>query len=99
MTKASEYRQMSDEQLTHELRQLIEELFRLTVQAATERLDAPSNLRKIRRDIARVKTIQRERELSGEGEVVEDVAEVTEEAVAEEAVAEEAVAETAADES
>ena len=27
MTKASEYRQMSDEQLTHELRQLIEELF------------------------------------------------------------------------
>ena len=94
MTKASEYRQMSDEQLTHELRQLIEELFRLTVQAATERLDAPSNLRKIRRDIARVKTIQRERELSGEGEAVEDVAEVTEEAVAEEAVAE-----TAADES
>ncbi|HCD03576.1 MAG TPA: 50S ribosomal protein L29 [Planctomycetaceae bacterium] len=96
MTKASEYRQMSDEQLTHELRQLIEELFRLTVQAATERLDAPSNLRKIRRDIARVKTIQRERELSGEGEVVEDVAEVTEEAAE---VAEEAVAETAADES
>ena len=96
MTKASEYRQMSDEQLTHELRQLIEELFRLTVQAATERLDAPSNLRKIRRDIARVKTIQRERELSGEREVVEDVAEVTEEAAE---VAEEAVAETAADES
>ena len=93
MTKASEYRQMNDEQLTHELRQLIEELFRLTVQAATERLDAPSNLRKIRRDIARVKTIQRERELSGEGEVVETATEeVTEE------VTEEAVAETAADE-
>ncbi len=65
MTKASEYRQMSDEQLTHELRQLIEELFRLTVQAATERLDAPSNLRKLRRDIARIKTIQREAELAG----------------------------------
>ena len=61
MTKASEYRQMSGEQLTHELRQLIEELFRLTVQAATERLDAPSNLRKLRRDIARIKTIERER--------------------------------------
>ena len=55
---------MSDEQLTHELRQLIEELFRLTVQAATERLDAPSNLRKLRRDIARIKTIQREQELA-----------------------------------
>ncbi len=64
MTKASEFRQMSDEQLTHELRQLIEELFRLTVQAATERLDAPSNLRKLRRDIARIKTIQREQELA-----------------------------------
>ena len=93
MTKASEYRQMSDEQLTHELRQLIEELFRLTVQAATERLDAPSNLRKIRRDIARIKTIQRERELSGGAGVVEEATETTEE------VTEEAVAETASDES
>ncbi|MEE3284090.1 MAG: 50S ribosomal protein L29 [Planctomycetota bacterium] len=65
MTKASEYRQMSEEHLTHELRQLVEELFRLTVQAATERLDAPSNLRKLRRDIARIKTIQREAELAG----------------------------------
>ena len=93
MTKASEYRQMSDEQLTHELRQLIEELFRLTVQAATERLDAPSNLRKIRRDIARIKTIQRERELSGGADVGEEATETTEE------VTEEAVAETASDES
>ena len=92
MTKASEYRQMSDEQLTHELRQLIEELFRLTVQAATERLDAPSNPRKIRRDIARIKTIQRERELSGGADVVEEATETTEE------VTEEAVAETASDE-
>ena len=88
MTKATEYRQMNDEQLTHELRQLVEELFRLTVQAATERLDAPSNLRKLRRDIARIKTIQREVELAdaatepvavqetGEtGETVETVAE------------------------
>ena len=93
MTKASEYRQMSDEQLTHELRQLIEELFRLTVQAAPERLDAPSTLRKIRRDIARIKTIQRERELSGGADVVEEATETTEE------VTEEAVAETASDES
>jgi len=96
MTKASEYRQMSDEQLTHELRQLIEELFRLTVQAATERLDAPSNLRKIRRDIARIKTIQRERELSGGADVVEEATETTETT---EEVTEEAVAETASDES
>ena len=86
MTKASEYRQMSDEQLTHELRQLIEELFRLTVQAATERLDAPSNLRKLRRDIARIKTIQREQELAAvvlESDVA-DVAVGATESVAEE---------------
>ena len=86
MTKASEYRQMSDEQLTHELRQLIEELFRLTVQAATERLDAPSNLRKLRRDIARIKTIQREQELAAvvvESEAA-DVAVGATESVAEE---------------
>ena len=86
MTKASEYRQMSGEQLTHELRQLIEELFRLTVQAATERLDAPSNLRKLRRDIARIKTIQREQELAAvvlESEAA-DVAVGATESVAEE---------------
>jgi large subunit ribosomal protein L29 len=90
MTKASEYREMSGEQLTHELRQLIEELFRLTVQAATERLDAPSNLRKLRRDIARIKTIQREQELaavvleSEAADVAADVAVGATESVAEE---------------
>jgi len=80
MTKASEYRQMSGEQLTHELRQLIEELFRLTVQAATERLDAPSNLRKLRRDIARIKTIQHEQELAAgvESEAADVAVEATE---------------------
>ena len=84
MTKASEYRQMSNEQLTHELRQLVEELFRLTVQAATERLDAPSNLRKLRRDIARIKTIQREQELAGTGATsVEEPAEPVETAAEE----------------
>jgi len=94
MTKASEYRQMNDEQLTHELRQLVEELFRLTVQAATERLDAPSNLRKLRRDIARIKTIQREQELASgaaDSETPQEADEVQDEVQDEvvEAVAEE----------
>ena len=61
MTKASELREMSDEQLRHEIREAERELFRLRFQAATERLDAPSNLRKLRRTIARIKTIQTER--------------------------------------
>ena len=61
MAKASEIREMSDEQLEFALKEAQEELFHLRFQAATERLDAPSNLRRLRRDIARMKTIQRER--------------------------------------
>ena len=63
MSKASELREMSDEQLTFQLQEAQRELFRLRFQAATEKLDAPSNLRTLRREIARIKTIQREREL------------------------------------
>jgi large subunit ribosomal protein L29 len=65
MTKPAHFREMSDDQLKHELRTAQQELFRLRFQAATEQLDAPSNLKKLRRDIARIHTIQRQRELSG----------------------------------
>lgn len=58
MTKASELREMSHEQLEALLRETTEQLFRLRLQAQTERLDAPSELRKQRRLIARIKTIQ-----------------------------------------
>ncbi len=61
MTKVSELREMSDEQLQLTLKDTTESLFRLRLQAQTERLDAPSELRKHRRTIARVKTIQNER--------------------------------------
>ena len=53
--------EMSDEQLQLTLKESSESLFRLRLQAQTERLDAPSELRKQRRTIARVKTIQTER--------------------------------------
>lgn len=66
--KSSELREMSDDQLQHELRETQESLFRLRFQAATERLDAPSQLRRLRRTIARIKTIQREREMSAQSE-------------------------------
>lgn len=62
-TTTAEFREMSDEQLGAELKQTQQELFRLRFQAATEKLDAPSNLSKLRRGIARIKTILREREL------------------------------------
>lgn len=61
MNKASELREMSDEQLDLTLRETAENLFRLRIRAQTERLDAPSELLKHRRLIARIKTIQTER--------------------------------------
>ncbi|HTM53469.1 MAG TPA: 50S ribosomal protein L29 [Pirellulales bacterium] len=61
MTIASDLREMSDEQLGLTLKEAAENLFRMRIQAQTERLNAPSELRKQRRLIARVKTIQTER--------------------------------------
>ena len=61
MIKADELREMSDEQLAVTLQETTEGLFRLRLQAQTERLDAPSELLKHRRLIARIKTIQNER--------------------------------------
>lgn len=62
---AAELREMSDEQLGLTLKDACESLFRLRIQAQTERLDAPSELRRQRRHIARIKTLQREREIKG----------------------------------
>ena len=59
--KASELREMSDEQLEATFRETAENLFRLRIRSQTERLDAPSELRKLRRLIARIKTVQTER--------------------------------------
>lgn len=61
--KPNEMRQMSEEQLEAVLRDTQQRLFRLRFQAATEKLDAPSEMRHLRKDIARIKTIQREREI------------------------------------
>jgi large subunit ribosomal protein L29 len=63
MTKAAELREMSDEQLALNLKDTTSNLFHLRLQAQTERLDAPSELRKQRRLIARIKTVQRERKI------------------------------------
>jgi len=57
MTKATHLREMSPDQLEFSLTEAKKELFRLRFQAATEKLDAPSNLIKLRREIARIYTI------------------------------------------
>ena len=52
---------MSDEQLGLTLKEANENLFRLRIKQQTERLDAPSELRRYRRLVARIKTIQTQR--------------------------------------
>jgi large subunit ribosomal protein L29 len=59
-----EFRGMSGEQLTLTLKDLEKHLFQLRFQSATDRLETPSEIRKAKRDIARIKTIQREKELT-----------------------------------
>ncbi|REJ67569.1 MAG: 50S ribosomal protein L29 [Planctomycetota bacterium] len=56
-----ELREMSDEHLQLTLNETRENYFRLKIQAQTERLDAPSELLRNRKKIARIKTIQKER--------------------------------------
>jgi large subunit ribosomal protein L29 len=59
--KTAELRDMSEEQLQLTLKETEHNLFRLRMQAQTERLDAPSELRRHRKLIAQIKTVQTER--------------------------------------
>lgn len=61
MTKATDLRAKSDDQLTEELGNLKREAFNLRFQAATSQLEKSSRVREVRRDIARIKTLQSER--------------------------------------
>ncbi|MBP8988595.1 MAG: 50S ribosomal protein L29 [Clostridia bacterium] len=63
--KPSELREKSIAELNDELASLKEELFRLRFQHAVNQLENPLKLQSVKRDIARVKTILRERELKG----------------------------------
>jgi len=64
--KMTEYRGMSDEQLGLNLGDVEKELFKLRFQSATDRMETPSEIRKAKKEIARIKTVQRERELKKE---------------------------------
>ena len=66
MNKASELREMSDEHLALTLKETTGNLFHLRLQAQTERLDAPSELRKHRRMVARIQTVQSQRKQAAE---------------------------------
>ena len=66
--KPSDYRQMSDEQLDLSLKDMVKNLFHLRFQSATDRLETPSEIQKAKRDVARLKTIIRERQLGVRGQ-------------------------------
>ena len=63
--KATEVRAMSVEQLNEKLTSLKKDLFFLRMQHATNQLDNPLKIRETKHDIARVKTMLRQKELSG----------------------------------
>lgn len=64
MGKADQFRDLSDDELETRVAESKEELFRLRVQHATLQLADTSQLRQVRRDIARMLTVQRERALA-----------------------------------
>jgi len=62
--RAEEIRELSDADIRTRIAEMEEERFRLRFRSATETLEDPLRLRTIRRDIARLKTIQHERDLA-----------------------------------
>jgi large subunit ribosomal protein L29 len=63
MSKPAELRDQSTEQLELLLKETQQNLFRLRLQSETERLEAPSEIIKAKREIARIKTVLRQREI------------------------------------
>jgi len=64
MAKATDLRAKTDDQLTADLADLKKEAFNLRFQAATNQLERPARIKEVRRDIARIKTLQTERSQS-----------------------------------
>jgi large subunit ribosomal protein L29 len=62
-TKALDLRSLEDDELVSKLREAKEELFNLRFQAATGQLENHGRLRAVRKEIARIYTVMREREL------------------------------------
>jgi large subunit ribosomal protein L29 len=61
MSKTEDLRVKSDDQLSTQLGELKREAFNLRFQGATGQLEKPARIREVRRDIARIKTLQGER--------------------------------------
>ncbi len=64
--KASELKYLSETELDTKLSELKAELFNLRFQLAVNQLDNPMRIKAVKKDIARIKTVQRQRELTSE---------------------------------
>lgn len=65
--KMSEIRELSNEEITNKIEESQHELFNLRFSQATGSLEKPSRIRELRKLVARMKTVLKERELNGEG--------------------------------
>ena len=72
MVKADQIRDLSDDEIASRVAEVKEELFRLRVQHATLQLPDTSQLRLLRRDVARMLTVRRQRELAPDSSTEEE---------------------------
>ncbi len=64
MTKPADVRDLSTDEIRDQVAQKQEELFRLRFRGATQQLENPALIKSLRRDVARMRTILREREMA-----------------------------------
>ncbi len=73
--RASELRDLTEDEIRQKERELSEELFQLRMRKGTSQVENPMQARKVRRDLARLKTIQHERVRAQAGAVATQVEE------------------------
>ena len=61
MTKAMELRDLDEDALQSKVRELDDQLFRMRIQKSMGQLEAPGKIRNVRRELARIKTVLREK--------------------------------------
>jgi large subunit ribosomal protein L29 len=66
VTKAADVRDMTTDEIRDQIAQKQDELFRLRFRGATQQLENPTLIKNLRRDVARMRTILREREMANQ---------------------------------
>jgi large subunit ribosomal protein L29 len=61
--KAAELRDLTSDELNTKVRDLVDQLFRMRIQKSMGQLEAPDKMRTVRRDLARVKTVLRQKKV------------------------------------